>query len=947
MNLRIEGSFLKSAVARRVFALFVLSAFVPVAILASLSYQHVRRLVNEYALQQLAQTAGAHSRVVYDRLLDAHFMLNADAAQIRTDSDFEIADESALHRVFQRGYFVSGAGESLQFGQKLDSPLPSLTPAALAHLAKGEAALLPPAIGAMGGAPWLAVAIDPAHPSRSYVMAEFDSRFLWGERSDFSYRSDICIFAGNEAVLYCTDDALGSLAAKATFNGNEDSPTGAAEWLFASSALFLRAKFGSPDWTVVVMRPGGVAGASFTLVAQTFLGIVVLTLLLVTLLSSIQIRRTLVPLERLIDGTKRIALEDFDQPVRVEGNDEFAQLAQALNTMSGRLGRQIGAMRALSGIDQEILSRLDIEQVLGLVHARLLEILPNAVITSVVFKDEAAAIGTAYWKTRDSDGLVRGQVRLKPGFMATSTGYREGFWTRATAFSPEGAPEVLLRFVALDVPHFFALPIMWRDEVRGALLVGLMSRDGVSDEILGQVRDLGKRVSVALAAQAREDELVFHAHHDALTGLPNRTLLRERLHLELAHARRDGSELALLFLDLDRFKSINDTLGHDGGDQLLCECAKRLVSSVREGDTVARLGGDEFVVLLTGLNGSMDVAKLAGQMLALLSQSFEIAGVECFVGASIGISVYPSDGTTADALLKNADIAMYRAKDNGRNCFIFFEESMNLAQQQRAVIERELRLAMERGQLSVQYQPRITLQGDKLLGAEALLRWQHPELGWVSPAVFIPIAEDIGLIAELGAWVLRHACGQLATWQASGYAIGSISVNVSGRQLKTEDLVAEVRDALSASNLPPEALEFEVTEGVLIDDMASVIALLGSLRRLGVSVALDDFGTGYSSMAYLRRLPIDILKIDQSFIRDMEKDESARNIVRAIIALAKSLGKTVVAEGIETQVERDLLVGMGCDEGQGYFFSRPLDVLAFESLLRTNLASLSSAMRQS
>jgi diguanylate cyclase len=940
MNLRIEGNFLRSAVARRVFALFVLSAFLPVAILASLSYQQVRRLVNEYALQQLAQTGGAHSRVVYDRLLDGHFMLNAEAAQIRSGRDVELTDESALHRVFRRGYFVSSAGEDLQFGPKLEGPLPSLTPAALTHLANGEVALVLPAIGVADGAPWLAVAIDPAHPSNEYVMGEMDSRFLWGERSDFSYRSDICIFAGNEVVLYCTDGALGSLAAKAAFHGADDSPNSAEEWLFASSGLFLRAKFASPDWTVVAMRPGGLAVASLALVAQTFLGIIVLTLLLVTLLSSVQIRRTLVPLEQLIEGTQRIAREDFDQPVHVDGKDEFAQLAHSLNTMAGRLGRQLGAMRALSGIDQEILSRLDIEQVLVLVHTRLLAILPNAVVTSVVFKDDLAEIGTAYWKPPEKDGLIRGAVRLKPGFMAAATDCREGFWVNASTFSSEGAPEVMLRLVALDVSHFFALPIMWREDIRGVLVVGMVTKDAVSDEILAQVRDLGNRVGVALAAQSREDELVFHAHHDALTGLPNRTLLRERLQLELAHARRDGSELALLFLDLDRFKSINDTLGHDGGDQLLCECAKRLVSSVREGDTVARLGGDEFVVLLTGLNGSMDVAKLAGQMLALLSLSFDIAGVECFVGASIGISMYPSDGVTADVLLKNADIAMYRAKDNGRGCFIFFEESMNLAQQQRAVIERELRLAIERGQLSVQYQPRIALQGDKLLGAEALVRWQHPELGWVSPAVFIPIAEDIGLVAEIGVWVLRRVCVQLAAWQAAGFPIGSVSVNVSGRQLRSDALVAEVRDALSSSGLPSKALELEVTEGVLIDDMESVVELLRSLRRLGVSIALDDFGTGYSSMAYLRRLPIDILKIDQSFVRDMEADESARNIVRAIIALANSLGKTVVAEGIETQVERDLLVAMGCDEGQGYFFSRPLDVAAMESLLRTNIAGM-------
>jgi len=512
--------------------------------------------------------------------------------------------------------------------------------------------------------------------------------------------------------------------------------------------------------------------------------------------------------------------------------------------------------------------------------------------------------------------------------------YRDGIWLDVDG--PD-VPSFVTLQAQFGSSHCFVLPVAWRGELHGALVIGMRGQQHINDELIQQARDLGDRVGVALAAHEREAQLVFRAHHDALTGLPNRVLLSERLQQELAHARRADSQLALLFLDLDRFKSVNDILGHDGGDQLLREAAERLGACVRECDTVARLGGDEFVVLLTDLSSPQQAAKLAGQVLSKLSQPFQIANNECFVGASIGIAVFPADGAMAEELLKHADMAMYRAKAAGRGRFVFFEESMNIDQRERALMERELRLAIERDQLSVHYQPRVGLRDGRLLGAEALLRWHHPELGWVPPATFIPLAEDVGLIEEIGPWVLRHVCAQLADWQAAGYAIGTVAVNVSGRQFRSSDLVAQVRLALESTGLAPHALELEVTEGVLIDNVEAVIELLSRIKQTGVSIALDDFGTGYSSMAYLRRLPIDVLKIDQSFVRDLAHDEDARSIVQAIVALAHALHKSVVAEGVETLVQADLLRALGCEEAQGYYFSRPVTAAALEALMNKTL----------
>jgi diguanylate cyclase (GGDEF)-like protein len=928
IKIRIEGTFLRSVVARRVFFLFMLSAFAPAAILAALSYGQVRGLVNEYAQRQLAQTGSAHARALYDRLLGAQFMLNANAEQIRADHTATDANQVALQRVFRRSYLVANDNVALRFGLPLGERPPRIDPGAAEHLAKGEVALLLP--GPIGGHPWLAAAISPAQATRDVLVAELDPAYLWGNRDELSYQTEVCVLAEGAVVLYCSNDNVRATAAEVSRGGSDRNSDSADGWLFATNGLFLKAQFGAADWTIVTLRSGGLASASLTQLTQTFLGVTLLILLLVALLSVTQIRRTLVPLERLIEGTQRIAREQFDQPVNVERNDEFGQLAHSLNGMANRLGRQIGAMRALSGIDQEILSHLDIDQIIARVQARLLEILPEAVIGVVVFDHISVHLGTAYLRRNADPQTMQIESPLEARDLVDLARYHEGTWV--DVHGPE-APGFVSMQASFGATHCFVLPVIWRSEVRGALVIGVVNQQGINDELIEQARDLGNRVGVALAAHAREAQLVFGAHHDDLTGLPNRALLRERLQQELAHARRDGNQLALLFLDLDRFKSINDSLGHDGGDQFLRMTADRLRACVRECDTVARLGGDEFVVLLTGLQGPPQAAMLAGQVLALLAQPFQISDTECFIGASIGVSVFPADGTTAEDLLKHADTAMYRAKDSGRGRFVFFEESMNVEQRERALMEHELRLAIARNQLSVHYQPRIDLRDGRLLGSEALLRWHHPELGWVSPATFIPLAEEIGLIDEIGPWVLRHVCRQLAVWRAAGYAIGIVAVNVSGRQFKTNNLVTLVQQALDSAGLAPHTLEIEVTEGVLIQDVNSVIDVLGQLKQVGVSVALDDFGTGYSSMAYLRQLPIDVLKIDQSFVRDLVLHEDARSIVQAIIAMAHALQKSVVAEGVETLAQANLLRAWGCDEAQGYYFSHPVTAGALEELM--------------
>jgi diguanylate cyclase (GGDEF)-like protein/PAS domain S-box-containing protein len=416
----------------------------------------------------------------------------------------------------------------------------------------------------------------------------------------------------------------------------------------------------------------------------------------------------------------------------------------------------------------------------------------------------------------------------------------------------------------------------------------------------------------------------YLAMHDPLTGLPNRVLLLERLEQAIASVSRRRDMAALLLLDLDRFKDINDTLGHPAGDLLLQQAAARLNASVREVDTVARIGGDEFSIVLSGIKDAADAQLLSRRLLETFQTPFDLAGHEVLVTVSVGIVLIPTDGSIPDKLLKHADIALYRAKEEGRNASRFFEPEMDARLQRRKALERELRLALTRDELALYYQPKVSLRNDEVAGTEALVRWQHPERGLVPPGEFIGVAEETGLILQLGEWVLRTACRQAAAWPDI-----EVSVNISPAQFRQPELVQIVQSALQESGLEPHRLELEVTESVLIQQPEAAAKLLDDLKALGVHVTMDDFGTGYSSLSYLQRFHFDKIKIDRSFIWAIGKEPTAKAIVRAVINLADSLGMVTCAEGVETDEQLSALRREGCSEVQGYLFGKPMPAAEF------------------
>lgn len=444
--------------------------------------------------------------------------------------------------------------------------------------------------------------------------------------------------------------------------------------------------------------------------------------------------------------------------------------------------------------------------------------------------------------------------------------------------------------------------------------------------------------SSRLAAESAKEKVFFQANFDMLTKLANRNLFLERFDQAIYHAEQNKQLVALLFLDLDRFKHINDTLGHTIGDKLLREASRRLLDILRSNDTAARFGGDEFAVIISDINDIHIVDMIVGRILETLSAPFRLSGNDAFVSASIGITIYPNDGDNTETLLRKADSAMYKAKERGRNNFQYFTQAMDIEAHRRRELEAALYKAVDEKQFSLNFQPIINGKEKSIVGAEVLLRWEHPELGFISPADFIPLAEEIGLIIQIGEWVLRESCLSAARWSEMAEMPLTLAVNISSRQFQSGNISDLIQQVLNETGLAPELLTIEITEGLLMSDEQQILDQLNLIRKLGVGLAIDDFGTGYSSLSYLKKFPISILKIDQSFIKDISLDKNDDELIKGIISMAQNLNLHVVAEGVENKLQSEFLIENNCLLIQGYYYSKPLSALAFNQYIHRGVA---------
>ena len=693
-------------------------------------------------------------------------------------------------------------------------------------------------------------------------------------------------------------------------------------------SVFMDGQFRTSDWTVAISGPTQAATKPL-LQLRRLLGLVAaLAIALGCLVSVVQIRRYLVPLVQLREATKAVAAQRFDAALTVTSGDEFQELAESFNTMSTKLQSQFRMLEALAEIDRLVLSSLDADYIVETLISRLGELYPCETICVIRYVGNSQLRITSFRRGTDAHDDAVTEASAEQRVLVSS-------FDTPSVVCMDTCPQ-LLKLVPVPLEQCLVVFPVGQSETRSVLCMSHREEPDLNSDEVRQIADLVNRASVAMSNAAWEEKLYHQAHYDKLTGLPNRVLLRDRVEQATARARRDGGQVALFVIDLDRFKAVNDSLGHQAGDELLCAIASRLENV--ECDSVVRFGGDEFVAVASGLAAGAAGLKaaevIAQEFTDAISQPVVVRGRELVSTASLGLAMFPGDGESLDTLLSRADAAMYYAKSTGRARYQVFASELRIESTE-LDMELDLRDGIKRGELFVLYQPKVTRADGHIMGAEALVRWEHPQRGLVSPGEFIAMAESTGLVIPLGEWVLHQACVDAYRLHQRGVEM-KIAVNLSPLQFAQNNIVEVIADALKRSKLPPHLLELEVTEGMFVTNVEGAIATLHGLSNLGVSISIDDFGTGYSSLAYLAQFPIDTIKVDQSFVRQMLDEPKVQRVVSAIVTLGRSLGLQIVAEGVETPAQRDALAALGCDYFQGYLFSRPIPFDEFEELIETS-----------
>ncbi|HET8624256.1 MAG TPA: EAL domain-containing protein, partial [Gemmatimonadales bacterium] len=783
--------------------------------------------------------------------------------------------------------------------------------------------------------------------ARGLFVGEVSPDYLWGTREDGlpTAATRLAVLDDSGRVLFGAG-APNTLTLSGDDSANDSLDEAVSSTVVQRDAIAsywpigLSEVFGSLNWTLVLSEDKVAVMAPMTDFAATFAVVVAACTLVVLLLSASQIRHSVLPLEELQAGTRRIAMRDFETRVAVTSRDEFAELGESFNAMATRLGKQFNALSAAADIDRAVLGATDAATIVHAVLARIRDVYPCAAAGIVLLPADRASSATGWVQSyaAGADGSAR-RVDLTP-----SDARQVGQLPEVLELGPgDSIPAYLRPLADLGLDTFVVLPLAAQQQLSGILALGTVPGAPRSGDDLLQARRLADQVAVALSNARMLDQVRTLAYYDSLTGLRNRASYKERLGHALAVGQRDRRRVAVFFIDLDGFGRINDSLGHELGDELLRQVAGRLRASCQSGDDsirvpgarvdVARMGGDEFTVLLPAMTAADEAVALARRILTMFARPFSLGAHEVFVTPSIGIAVSPDDGDDTETLLTHADTAMYEAKNQGGNGYQLYSRSMNTTALQRLTLENDLRRALERDEMVLHYQPIVDAHSGGIVGAEALVRWNHPALGLLMPAEFIAIAEENGLIVPMGDWVLRTACAQNRAWQRAGLPPIRVVVNLSSRQLRQGTLTDTVRAALDASGLEPRWLGLELTESMLMERQHEGVAALQALRAMGLRLSIDDFGTGYSSLSYLKHFPVDTLKIDRCFVRDLASVPDDAAITAAIIAMAHALDLKVVAEGVETEGHLTFLRSQGCDEVQGHLLGRPVPADRFAEWL--------------
>ena len=895
---RFGGALLTTRFGRRIFLMFCMATLVPAAAVYWMTYRASSGHVTDIARASLQALNKSYALGVFQRLQTAQQAL-AEAA-VHTPAG---GPAPAGLRLF---FTDVDAGRTPSAGPH--PPSAGGLPGARARSAAARLVVSPTA-GLRGDHGVAVRAGVPGDPARM-LTGRLRPDYLWGLPDELGDAVHICAFA-DDRPLFC--------------GGGVPPPS--SEHTESRWSLFLKPTFEADSWTfVATTRAPEVLAAFPRLVVPVMAGV----LLLALLLSSFHIRRVLVPLDALLARIRTSGGGASAVPAG-DAADEFGVLSHTFDALGGRIGRQMETLHTLSEVDRLILARVPLARVVERVARRIRELVPAATVGVLLAELDASGRGEWHQLARGSVDMEVVETDGRPLLVAAGAQPGAG----GSVMALEALRESVAGTHLHDLGDTHALVLTLRGEHPAGVhvLLGFGERPNLGEELQAGLVDLAERVAVAAAFHAHEQRLVHQARNDLLTGLPNRLATYEGIAAAIADAAGTDS-FAVVFLDLDRFKVINDGLGHGVGDDILLRSGQRIRAALAPGDFLGRFGGDEFLVILRGVASRASVAATLDRVASAFEQPLVVANREFVQHFSAGVAFHPGDGADAATLIRNADVAMYRAKRSGGRGSAFFDQSMNEDARARLQMEGDLRLAIERGDIRIHYQPRVDSRTGRIVGAEALARWAQPGAGDVSPQVFIALAEQCGLIDALGRLVLDGACRQLADWKRDGVDPGVIGVNISGHQLRSGRLLDDVQGAMRRWGIEPAALELEVTETVMVQDSHSARAQLQALREHGLSIAIDDFGTGYSSLAYLTQLPSDTLKIDRAFVVDLlDGDPGVEAVVRSIIAIARDLGKHIVAEGVESMGQVEQLATWGCHVIQGYVYWQPLAADAMTALL--------------
>ena len=924
------------------FILFLFSSLIPILTLAYLSYTSVTKTLTEQSRQQLHQTSKTVGYTLIERLDNIHHELiniaeNFESHRAKNKPLNQFALDRNAKNIFLAMALKTRHSKYIPIFNEIDE-YPKLTSSQQIYLKNGNPVLAFSDYSRFRKKLLMIVPIKSNTEMPDILMAEVNQKLLWDIESIIHSPSFACITTDTYESLYCSTSNIKTDILKealtrnnktsATFNWREnDTDFTAYYW-----TVFLEGKFASDPWLVVLSKPKFEDQASIENIKSIYPIVLLLSVLLVILLTSNQIRKILTPLESLKKATGHVAEGDFSRHLDINSNDEFEDLGKSFSNMAIRLDKQFKSLSAMADIDRTILSSSNENYIVDTVLRYIKDIIPcDYVLLSVV--DKSRSLENKQEKNQYGDGILKNTISLLDADSKLLLAHRDYLLIKSTQNAPEFAKDIIRKGVMSLVIY----PIVINDNLQSVITLGFRTTKNPHEGDLKHGRELADRVAVALSNTTKEEKIYEQTNFDALTKLPNRTLLSDRLNQAVQRARRSGDQIATLLIDVDRFKNINDSLGHTAGDQLLIEIATRLCTVINETDTLGRLSGDEFVIILSDIgyknNSASMITATAENILNAIKYPFIIHHHEVTISASIGIAMFPADTMHAEDLLRYAEIAMYHAKSQRKGAYQFYSKDINASSIAQLVLENNLRQAIRNDELTLHYQPQFDSKSGQIVAAEALLRWDHPELGNLSPEELLPIADSSGLIVPIGDWVLRKTCSQIRAWLDKGIDPPRIAINLSAHQFREQNLIKRVKQILKEFELDVSFLELEITEDTIMSDIEQTAITLRTLNEMGIRLAVDDFGTGYSSLSYLAKFPIQYLKIDKSFIKDITTDPNMASIVSAIVALAHSLRLEVIAEGIETPAQYDYLHKLNCDLFQGFLLGMPVAPEQFEDLL--------------